>query len=323
MKRSPGKIPVTIVTGFLGAGKTTLLNRLIGSGRKLAFIVNELGSVGIDGDLVADASDSVLELPNGCLCCAVRGDLPRVVMELHKSGKPFEQLIVETTGIADPAPVAESFAFDPILNRMHTVDGIVTVVDAVNFLDELAKEPQAERQVAFADLLLLNKCDDAGEVISGAVEGTLRSLNPFAPVLRCQRSDIDPLLALDLGGSRFTSDGLHPSLEIPAGLRHGHPVRHAALCLDLPGEVDHARFRGWLGHVLFDLAGKVIRMKGIVAVHDQPERLIFQSVHRLFEDGRGAIWKDGEERRCRVVLIGENLDEAELKRGFIECLIQG
>ena len=195
------QIPVTILTGYLGAGKTTLLNRILTEqhGKKFAVIINEFGELGVDNDLVVDADEEVFEMNNGCICCTVRGDLIRILTSLMKRREKFDGIIVETTGLADPAPVAQTFFMDEDVKRATKLDAIVTVVDAKHLLARLSDTKEAEEQIAFADLILLNKMDLVTEAEAVEVERRIRAINPMVELIRSTKSDapVDSVIGRD------------------------------------------------------------------------------------------------------------------------------
>src|ERR1700755_230419 len=221
------KVPVTVLTGYLGAGKTTLLNRILSEphGKKFAVIVNEFGEIGIDNDLVVGADEEVFEMNNGCICCTVRGDLIRIIEGLMRRKGKFDAIIVETTGLADPAPVAQTFFVDENVGRRTKLDAVVTVADAKSLKDRLKDAPEAKNQIAFADVILLNKTDLVTEAELREVEARIRGINPYARLHRTQRSQI--ALNEILGRNAFDLDRI---LDIePAFLEaddHGHDHDH-------------------------------------------------------------------------------------------------
>ena len=327
MKTQKGKIPVTVLTGFLGSGKTTLLNNILTEehGHKIAVIINEFGEIGIDGDLVIKDEDSVLELANGCLCCTVKGDLTRIVLDLIKSGKEFEHLVIETTGIANPAPVAEVFYFDPMINSKFYVNGIVTLVDSVNVDKHLDDNEECYKQIAFADLILVNKTDLVDEDRLKDIDKIVKLVNPMAEQIRCSQANVDVSRILNVESlhERLLSEEsgeskVHDDHHKHHGHEHDSPIM--SLSISVKGKINQAKLRYWLGTLLFDKSDTVYRMKGIINVADRKEKLIFQSVHRLFEDKVGPVWKDNEERISKIVFIGENLDKTELTDGFMEAV---
>ncbi len=334
-------IPVTVLTGYLGAGKTTLLNRILTEdhGRRYAVIVNEFGEIGIDNDLVVDADEEVFEMNNGCVCCTVRGDLIRILSGLMKrqAGKGrggFDAIVVETTGLADPGPVAQTFFVDDDVRERTRLDSVTTVVDAKHVALRLADSREAREQIAFADQIVLNKTDlvDAAEL--AAVEARLRRLNPLAPIHRAVNSDV-PLDAI-LGRGGFDLERiveLEPEFLTPpydeAGHdqhRHDHGGGHAhedqdirgvALSLDRP--VDGQKVTRWLNEVLQAQGPDILRAKGIVDVKGEDRRLVFQAVHMILDGDLQRPWKAGERRYSRMVFIGRNLDEPKLRSGFEAC----
>src|ERR687884_1717683 len=189
---TPEKIPVTVLTGYLGAGKTTLLNRILSEphGQKFAVIVNEFGEIGIDNDLVVGADEEVFEMNNGCICCTVRGDLVRIIDGLMRRKGKFDGIIVETTGLADPAPVAQTFFVDESVGRKTKLDAVVTVADTKWLSDRLRDAPEAKNQIAFADVILLNKTDLVTPEQLTDIEGRVRALNPYARVHRTERCSV-------------------------------------------------------------------------------------------------------------------------------------
>ncbi len=222
---SPDKIPVTVLTGYLGAGKTTLLNRILTEqhGKKYAVIVNEFGEIGIDNDLVVDADEEVFEMNNGCICCTVRGDLIRIIEGLMKRRGKFDAIIIETTGLADPAPVAQTFFVDPDVQAKSRLDAVVTVADAKWLSDRLRDAPEAKSQIAFADVIVLNKTDLVSAAELGEVEARIRGINPYATLHRTQRCAV-PLDAV-LGRNAFDLDrilDLEPSFLETEDHDHGH-----------------------------------------------------------------------------------------------------
>ncbi|MCM8525303.1 MAG: GTP-binding protein [Lentisphaeraceae bacterium] len=347
MKLQKGKIPVTILTGFLGSGKTTLLNNILTEehGHKIAVIINEFGEIGIDGDLVVKDEDSVLELANGCLCCTVKGDLTKIVQNLIESGQTFEHLMIETTGIANPAPVAEVFYFDPHIKNSFYVNGIITLVDSVNVDKHLDDNDECYKQIAFADLLLINKVDKVDEARLEDIKKIVTLVNPMAEQIRCSQAKIDISKILNvvslhekmLHDEHIENEGAHTehhshnhehSHEHEHQHDHDHEHSHGhehdspivSVSVASKGEFNQAKLRYWIGTLLFDRSDTIYRMKGIINISGREEKLIFQSVHRLFEDAVGEKWESGEEKVSKIVFIGEGLDEKELHEGFLSNL---
>ena len=343
MSEPQSTIPVTVLTGYLGAGKTTLLNRILteNHGKKYAVVVNEFGEIGIDNDLVVDADEEVFEMNNGCVCCTVRGDLIRIVGGLMRRKGGFDGIIVETTGLADPGPVAQTFFVDDEVKSRTRLDSVTTVVDAKHVTARLADSREAVEQIAFADQIVLNKTDLVSEAELVEVERRIRRLNPLAPIHRAVKSNVplDAILgrgAFDL--ARVTE--IDPEFLNPAHGEHGHvhdehcdhgheghdhrshgghahedqSIKGVALQLDRP--VDEHKITQWLNQVLQAQGPDILRAKGIIDVKGQDRRLVFQAVHMILDGELQRPWKDGERRWSRLVFIGRNLDEAALRKGF-------
>ncbi len=339
--------PVTVLTGYLGAGKTTLLNRILSEehGKKYAVIVNEFGEIGIDNDLVVGADEEVFEMNNGCVCCTVRGDLIRVVQGLMKRKGTFDGIVIETTGLADPGPVAQTFFVDEEVRAKAKLDSVTTVVDAKHILLRLSDSREAAEQIAFADQIVLNKTDLVSEGDLKLIEARLRRLNPLAPIHRAERSNV-PLDAI-LGRGGFDLDRilelepefLNPAHGEPGHVHdddcdhdhhghdhHGHDhhdhqhdddIKGVALRLDRP--VDPQKVTAWLNDLLARQGPDILRAKGILDVKGDERRLVFQAVHMILEGDFQRDWKPGEDRYSRMVFIGRNLDEALLRVGFQNC----
>jgi G3E family GTPase len=348
--RGSGPTPVTVLTGYLGAGKTTLLNRILTEdhGKKYAVIVNEFGEIGIDNELIVGADEEVFEMNNGCVCCTVRGDLIRVVSGLMKRKGKFDAIIIETTGLADPGPVAQTFFVDDEVKAKAKLDSVTTVVDAKHVLLRLSDSKVVREQIAFADQIVLNKADLVSEDDLRMIEARLRRMNPLAPIHRATRSNV-PLSAI-LGRGGFDLDrivDIEPQFLNPThgetghvhdehcghdhhGHDHGHDHHHHAdgntdarhdddikgVSLRLDRPVDANAVTRWLNELLAEQGPDILRAKGIIDVKGEDKRLVFQAVHMILEGDLQRDWRPGEERYSRMVFIGRNLDEAKLKAGF-------
>lgn len=340
------KIPVTVLTGYLGAGKTTLLNRILSEnhGKKYAVIVNEFGEIGIDNDLIIGADEEVFEMNNGCICCTVRGDLVRILDGLMKRKGKFDAIIVETTGLADPAPVAQTFFVDEDVQKNARLDAVVTVADAKWLSDRLKDAPEAKNQIAFADVIVLNKTDLVTKPELAEVEARIRGINPYAKLHRTERCSVALADVLDRGA--FDLDrilDIEPDfLEVDDhdhdhdhhhhhghdhhhghghGLKHYHDEDMQSLSLKTDKPLDPNVFMPWLQNLVQVEGGKILRSKGILAFHDDDDRYVFQGVHMMLEGDHQRKWKDGEPRESRLVFIGRELPEEAIRNGFESCIV--
>jgi G3E family GTPase len=343
------KIPVTVLTGYLGAGKTTLLNRILSEphGKKFAVIVNEFGEIGIDNELVVNADEEVFEMNNGCICCTVRGDLVRIIDGLMRRKGKFDAIIVETTGLADPAPVAQTFFMDEAVGAKTKLDAVVTVADALWLKDRLKDAPEAKNQIAFADVILLNKTDLVAPEDLSELEARIRGLNPYARLHRTERAQV----ALDevLGRNAFDLDrilDIEPAFLEPdehehehdhhhdhshdghgaghhhhgGGLKHYHDEEMQSVSLRSDQPLNPDKFFPWIQDLVAKDGPNILRCKGILSFKDDPERFVFQGVHMILDGDHQRPWGADEKRDSRVIFIGRNLPEQRIREGFESCV---
>ena len=347
------KIPVTVLTGYLGAGKTTLLNRILSEphGKKYAVIVNEFGEIGIDNDIVVGADEEVFEMNNGCICCTVRGDLVRILDGLMRRKGKFDGIIVETTGLADPAPVAQTFFVDENVGRKTRLDAVVTVADARWLNDRLKDAPEVKNQIAFADVILINKTDLVTPEELNEVEARIRGINPYAKVHRTQRAnieldqvlgrnafDLDRILDIEpdfLGGDDHDHhdhhhghdhdddhhhDHDHKHAHSHGGLKHYHDEDMQSISLRTEKPLNPDKFFPWVQELVQKEGPSILRCKGILSFKGDDERFVFQGVHMILDGDHQRPWKDGEKRDSRIVFIGRNLPGKAISEGFESCI---
>jgi G3E family GTPase len=344
------KIPVTVLTGYLGAGKTTLLNRILSEqhGQKFAVIVNEFGEIGIDNDLVVGADEEVFEMNNGCICCTVRGDLVRIIDGLMRRKGKFDAIIVETTGLADPAPVAQTFFVDENVGRKTKLDAVVTVADAKWLKDRLKDAPEAKNQIAFADVILMNKADLVTPEELAEVEARIRGINPYARLHVTERCKI-PLPEV-LGRNAFDLDRIldlepqfleaehhehgdghdhhhhddhhhgHGHAHHHGGLKHYHDEEMQSVSLSSEKPLDPDKFFPWVQDLVQKEGPNILRCKGILSFKDDDQRFVLQGVHMILDGDHQREWSKGEKRVSRMIFIGRNLPEEKIRQGFERCM---
>uniref|UniRef100_A0A7S2K0M3 CobW C-terminal domain-containing protein n=1 Tax=Zooxanthella nutricula TaxID=1333877 RepID=A0A7S2K0M3_9DINO len=326
------KTPVTIITGFLGAGKTTLLNHILQSqdhGMKFAIIENEFGEVGVDdGVLKMDSKDQIIEVMNGCICCTVRGDLAQVLAgSLAERRGTFDAVIIETTGLADPAPVAQTFFVDENVAKLYQLDGIITVVDAKHVLEHVKEEKpegvenESVEQIAFADRIIVNKTDLVSKEDLLTVESNIKSINATAEIIKTQKSVVDPKRLVNI--NTFSLDRItemDPEFLNTEG-EHSHDSRVSTCSAVFEGDINMGRLDRWISALMQTKGPDLFRYKGILAAKGSDAKYVFQGVHMLYDEAilDGQEWAPGEPRKNKFVFIGRDLDKDFLVEGFKRC----
>ena len=315
------RLPVTVLTGYMGAGKTTLLKRILTHehGLTVAVIVNELGEVGIDNQLMVDADEEVFAMNNGCICSTVRGDLTRIIGNLMKRPHHFDHLVIETTGLAHPAPVIQAFFMDELLRNRLRLDAVVSLVDLVHVQQDWEADPVQE-QLAFADVVVLNKADLVDEAQRLTIERRVRDVNPVARLLTSANGNV-PMQHV-LGVDAFALErilALDGDFLVKA---HDHgqddAVESVALLEERP--MDLEKLGRWIAGLMIGRGADLLRMKGIIQLTGRDERYVLQSVHQLLDGSFDRPWKAAERRRSELVVIGHDLDAGTLRAGFSACV---
>ncbi|HGE5779236.1 cobalamin biosynthesis protein CobW [Bacillus pseudomycoides] len=314
-------IPVTILTGFLGSGKTTLLNRILSEehGKKLAVIVNEIGQIGIDNQLIMNVEEEIMEMTNGCLCCTVREDLLvalKQLLDVKAEGKmDFDGLVIETTGLANPGPIIQTFFLDPVIQSAYKINGVVTVVDSYHIHKHFEKGLEAKEQIAFADIVLVNKLDLVGEEEEKELLTELQGINPTAKLISTTNCEVDIQALLEIQTFK-TGD----TLEIYPHKEHHHLEGVKSFVLREERPLDLQKLNEWMSAVVQELGEYLYRYKGILSIDGVDRRIVFQGVHTLFAASYDREWQEGEERVSEVVFIGKDINKEWFQEHFKECV---
>ncbi len=332
------KIPVTVLTGYLGSGKTTLLNRILreNHGKRYAVIVNEFGEIGIDNDLIVESDEEIYEMNNGCICCTVRGDLIRILESLMQRSHRFDAIILETTGLADPIPVAQTFFMDDTVHEKTALDSVIAVVDAKHFPLQLKKSREAEDQIAFSDIILLNKIDLVSAEERAHVQSLILAINPRAILYATERANIPLNKLLDRGSFDLQRtldndphflDHQHSNHVCGPDCNHHHVHHHTSTIHDITissislktGALQPEKFFPWIQQITQQQGPDILRLKGIIAFQGDDDRYVVQGIHMILEGQHQRPWREDEKRESRLVFIGRNLDPEKLKTGFENC----
>jgi G3E family GTPase len=318
-------VPVTILTGFLGSGKTTLLNRILKEdhGHKIAVIENEFGEVGVDSEIIEKSDEQIVEMNNGCICCTVRGDLIKILGTLKdrrvKGELKFDRVVIETTGMADPGPVAQTFFTDEDIGSYYLLDSILTVVDAKHASRQLDEFHEAQEQVGFADRILMSKTDLVSEDEVQKLTARVKKMNPRAPVKKVHFGDAPIGEVLDIRGFNLNAIlELDPEFLTDSHHEHHDEVESFVFKSDKPFDGD--KLEQFLSGMIQVYGPDLLRYKGVLWMKGKPQRVVFQGVHMMMGGDMGKPWAKGEKKSSTLVFIGKKLPKDLFIAGLEECL---
>jgi G3E family GTPase len=318
-------VPVTILTGFLGSGKTTLLNRILKEdhGHRIAVIENEFGEIGVDNDIIETGDEQIVEMNNGCICCTVRGDLIRILGSLREKrdqgALKFDRVVIETTGMADPGPVAQTFFTDEEIGNYYLLDSIITLVDAKHAPKQLDEFHEAQEQVGFADRILMSKTDLVSEDDAASLSQRLKRMNPRAPIKKVHFGEAPLEEVLDIRGFNLNAIlQLDPEFLTDASHEHHDEVESFVFKSDKP--FDGQKLEQFLSGMIQVYGPDLLRYKGVLWMKGNPRRVVFQGVHMMMGGDMGKPWGKNEKKGSVMVFIGKKLPKDIFIAGMEECL---
>ncbi|HBG41759.1 MAG TPA: GTP-binding protein [Porphyromonadaceae bacterium] len=320
------RIPVTIITGFLGAGKTTFINHLIGQypEKKFAIIENEVGEVPLDGSLIVGTDETIFELSNGCICCSLNTEFYQVIRHLLDGDYVFNHLLIETTGIADPTSVINAFLSDYEIIDQFAIDSVICLADAMNLEELIDSEPEARKQLAMADIVLLNKTDQVRDGYADELRSKIADINPLSEVYPVVKADVSGVEILDV--FRYSGKQIEKSVSSFRNLtflrnnNFKHDIRSEGIAF--PGSMDWEKFRFWFETVLIFAKYRPYRVKGILSFEDVAEKCILHAIKDNYVFEKGAVWQSDDERYCKMVFIGRDIDKLKIQENIEKVRIK-